>query len=285
MASSPPPADAVLPFTTLLQYRPIEGADLYHLSYAIDGYHLSDSWKGAAWVATQNQNSVIMMGNKARGGHWYGYHGEHMPQEWVIADVPYPDFSETDPLGKSWKSHNSIPMAIFYDPADLAQVAGGSLPSHQPQPYAAKRFDPGIFYGADREIRSLSYDAQNRRLYMLEFIEMYGVAIVHVWAVREVGTGVSGEPAKPPQEFLLLPNYPNPFNGVTKIAYVLPREERVLIDIFDVKGTKVMQLVDEPRQANRHEETVILNEQPSGVYWYRIKAGKWQGVNKMVLVR
>ncbi len=285
VAGSPPAANTVLPYTTLLEYGPVEGADMYHLTEAIDGYRFSDSWRDAAWISTQNQHSIVIMGNKARGDHWYGYMGERMPQQWVIADVPYPDFSTTDPLDKSWKSHNFIPMAIFYDPADLARVASGSIASHQPQPYAAKRFDPTIFYGADQEIRSISYDAQNRRLYVLEFIEFYGSAIVHVWTVNEVTTSVNERAPQAPQGFLLRPNYPNPFNAVTKISYALPAETRVVIDIFDVNGTKIMRLLDEPRLAGWHEEMVMLDKQPSGVYWYRIKAGGWQHVSKMVLVR
>ncbi len=295
VAGSPPPADAVLPFTTLLQYRPVEGADLYHLTDAVDGYHLSDSWKGAAWVATENQNSVIIMGNKARGGHWYGYNGEQMAQEWVIADVPYPDFSETDPLGKGWKSHNTIPMAIFYDPSDLARVAGGSMPSHQPQPYAAKRLDRSIFYGDDREIRSLSYDAQNRRLYMLEFIELYGIAIVHVWVLHEQITGVNGEAASPTQGFFLLPNSPNPFNMATTLAYDLAQPARVLVTIYDLQGRAVRRLSDRFQDAGRHR--LIWDgmddsgqRAAAGVYFYRLEALSenrviFRTAKKMVLMK
>ncbi len=121
----PAAANSVLPFTALLEYGPVAASDYYHFPNSVDGYLLSDSWRDAAWISAGAQNAVMIMGNKARGENWYGYIGERMAHDWVIADEPYPDFYSTDPDGKGWKSQNFIPMAIFYSPDDLAQVAKG----------------------------------------------------------------------------------------------------------------------------------------------------------------
>ena len=202
-----PAANSVRPVTTLLEYGSVAGSDYYHFPNSIDGYLLSDAWKDAAWISVGNQNSVVIMGNKARGENWYGYVGERMAHDWVIADIPYPDFNETDPDGKGWKAHNFIPMAIFFDPADLAQVARGAMPSYQPQPYAAIRFDPDIFYGTAREIRAISYDSQNHFLYALEFdCACEGALIVHVWHVHETATGVPEQSRSAPTSFRVLQN-------------------------------------------------------------------------------
>ncbi|MBN1997255.1 T9SS type A sorting domain-containing protein [candidate division KSB1 bacterium] len=186
IGENPPTANSVLNYTTLLKYGPVEGTDGYFLPNAIDGYLLSDDWKDAAWLSAENQNAVVILGNKARGQHWYGYIGEHMRHDWIIADVPYPEFYITDPDGKGWKAHNFIPMAILYDPDDLARVSGGEIPSFQPQPYSAIRFDPKIFLGKKIEIRSMTFDPQSRLLFVLEFdYNRDGLNIVHVFNVNK----------------------------------------------------------------------------------------------------
>jgi hypothetical protein len=281
-----PAVNSVCPVTTLLAYGPVSGSDYYHFPNSIDGYLLSDAWKDAAWISVGSQNSVVIMGNKARGENWYGYVGERMAHDWVIADIPYPDFNETDPDGKGWKAHNFIPMAIFFDPADLAQVARGAMPSYQPQPYAAIRFDPDIFYGTAREIRAISYDSQNHFLYALEFdYAREGALIVHVWHVHETATGVPEQSRSAPTSFRVLQNYPNPCNAGTRIVYTLPAEEQVIIDLYDITGKRIGRLLDEPRSSGRHEESLDLSPCSSGVFILRVRAGIYSDSKKMVMVK
>ena len=105
VGAAPPAANTSLPFTTLLQYGPVEGTDNYHYPDAIDGYKHSDDWRGACWLSTGMQSAVAVIGRKAHGDNWYGYHGESMQHDWVYVDVPYPEFGATDPDGKGWRAH------------------------------------------------------------------------------------------------------------------------------------------------------------------------------------
>ncbi len=286
VGSSVPAANSVRPVTTLLEYGTVAGSDYYHFPNSIDGYLLSDAWKDAAWISVGSRNSVIIMGSKARGENWYGYVGERMAHDWVIADMPYPEFYETDPDGKGWKAHNFIPMAIFYNPDDLAQVARGTLPGYQPQPYAAVRFDPDLFYSAAREIRTISYDSQNHLLYALEFdYGRDGALVVHVWHVQETATQVVDNAVSAPACFQVLQNYPNPCNAGTRIVYTLPAEEQVIVDLYDITGKRIDRLLQVRRSDGRHEESLDLSSCSSGVFILRLSAGRFSDAKKMVILK
>ncbi len=187
VGGTPPAAESQLDITTLLQYGPVEGTDNYNFPNSVDGYKHSDNWREATWVSSTEQNAVAIIGNKALGNNWYGYIGERMHHDWVIADTPYPDFYITDPDGKGWKGHNMQPMIIFYNPSDLAKVAAGTMQSYEPQPYAALRINKNLFYGPEHEIFSATFDSQNKILYVAEFVrDPDGRLIIHAWHVESI---------------------------------------------------------------------------------------------------
>jgi len=90
-----------------------------------------------------------------------------------------------------------------------------------------------------------------------------------------------------PSEFSLSQNYPNPFNPVTKITYGLPKNEFVKLKLFDITGKEITVLVNENKQAGIYE--FDLNSEKyslsSGVYFYRLEAGNFTAVQKMVLLK
>ena len=85
-------------------------------------------------------------------------------------------------------------------------------------------------------------------------------------------------------------NSPNPFNPSTTISYYLPERMRVLLDIYDVSGRLVARLVDEEQQpgdkAVQWDGRGMRGERASsGVYYYRLQAGKGVISRTMVLLR
>jgi hypothetical protein len=93
-----------------------------------------------------------------------------------------------------------------------------------------------------------------------------------------------------PTHYSLNQNYPNPFNPSTTLAYSLKEAGRVTINIYNVLGQNVKTLVDEYQDAG--EYTKIWNgdddsgnDVSSGVYFYRIKAGDFSDIKKMVLMK
>jgi hypothetical protein len=86
------------------------------------------------------------------------------------------------------------------------------------------------------------------------------------------------------------PNYPNPFNPETSIPFVLGRDGRVTLRIFDVNGRFVATLLDENRGAGQHVarwdgRDARGRASSSGVYFVRLDANTMTATRKIVLLK
>jgi hypothetical protein len=93
-----------------------------------------------------------------------------------------------------------------------------------------------------------------------------------------------------PKEFELRQNYPNPFNPTTVIQYALPKTSEVKIQIYNILGQKVRNLVDESQKPGYKMihwdgKDDSGKEVSSGVYFYRIEAGNFVKCKKMILLK
>ena len=88
-----------------------------------------------------------------------------------------------------------------------------------------------------------------------------------------------------PEAFALGQNYPNPFNPATTIAYALPQAAKVELVVYDLLGRAVLTLVQGEQEAGRYEVIFDASRLASGMYLYRITAGSYQAVKKMILVK
>ena len=84
---------------------------------------------------------------------------------------------------------------------------------------------------------------------------------------------------------------PNPFNPNTVIGYYVPERCRVRLEVYDVEGSRVKVLVDESQGGGQHTASNWTGrytngaEAASGVYFYRLRAGKTMLSKKMILLR
>jgi hypothetical protein len=89
-----------------------------------------------------------------------------------------------------------------------------------------------------------------------------------------------------PAEFGLAQNYPNPFNPSTRISFDLPVASKVRLEVYNLLGQLVAAPVaGETMDAGRHTAAFDAGNLPSGVYLYRIQAGAFTAMKKMVLVK
>jgi hypothetical protein len=285
VGTDPPPPGGSLETTTLLQYGPVEASDNVHFPNSIDGYNHADDWRGAVWVSAGDQMSVALIGNKALGQNWYGYNGERMRHDWVIADVPYPDFWETDPDGKGWRAHRRQPMVIFFNPEDLAAVAGGTLAAHEPQPYAALRIPEDLFFGSAHEIFSAAFDSHHQILYATEFVrELEGRLVIHAWKVAPMPSSVLSA-ASDPSAFRLFQNHPNPFNPATTIPFSVKEPCRITLTVHNLLGKEVARPAEGRVGAGSHAVRFDASGLPTGVYVVRLTAGAFTASRKMAMIK
>jgi lysophospholipase L1-like esterase len=98
-----------------------------------------------------------------------------------------------------------------------------------------------------------------------------------------------------PNGYALLQNYPNPFNPSTKIEYSIPEENFVTLKVYDVLGSEIATLVNGKKSAGYYEVNFsAINGSASGgnaanlssgIYYYKLSAGNFSQVKKMILIK
>jgi hypothetical protein len=88
-----------------------------------------------------------------------------------------------------------------------------------------------------------------------------------------------------PEQFSLGQNYPNPFNPITTISYTLAHPAEVTLQIFDLQGRPVAELVKGQRSAGEHRVVWDASGLTSGIYFYQIHTESFRATRKMLLLK
>jgi hypothetical protein len=88
-----------------------------------------------------------------------------------------------------------------------------------------------------------------------------------------------------PAGFALSQNYPNPFNPTTNISFVLPEASDVKLTVFNMLGQRVAVLTQGMYSSGMHTVNFNAANLASGTYVYRIEAGNFVQVRKMLLLK
>jgi len=129
------------------------------------------------------------------------------------------------------------------------------------------------------------------REYLAQVIELFGLT-AEERRIYETAAGLSGKSGGLPAAFRLEQNFPNPFNPSTSIGYHVPENYpgRVLLAIYDLRGRQVRVLVDKTQRAGSYSAFWDGTDShgsavPSGVYLYRLQAGDFLALRKMILLK
>ena len=88
-----------------------------------------------------------------------------------------------------------------------------------------------------------------------------------------------------PISFALSQNYPNPFNPTTNIRFEIPQVGFVSLKVYDLLGREVTTLLNEKLNPGRYERSFNGKGLASGVYFYRLTAGTFTAIKKMLLLQ
>ncbi|MGE5433008.1 MAG: T9SS type A sorting domain-containing protein [Syntrophomonadaceae bacterium] len=83
----------------------------------------------------------------------------------------------------------------------------------------------------------------------------------------------------------LLQNFPNPFNPTTSIYYTVKSDSKVILQVFDILGNKVAELVNEVKPAGEYTASFNGSSLPSGMYIYKLQCGSYSETRKMLLMK
>ncbi len=119
-------------------------------------------------------------------------------------------------------------------------------------------------------------EASGKYLYRLKQIDIDGS--FEYSDVVEVNLGT-------PQVFELKQNFPNPFNPTTSIQFNLPQDGHVRLSVFNIVGEEVRELLNNNIAAGYHSVNFDASSLNSGLYLYKIEAGNFVQIRKMMLVK
>lgn len=116
----------------------------------------------------------------------------------------------------------------------------------------------------------------------------YDAAGDYAFAVVRYNNGFTSGVSSPkvaPQQFVVFQNYPNPFNPSTTIRYTIPGTGYVTLKVYDLLGKEIATLVSKRQAAGEYEIQWNPVGLASGVYLYRLQAGKLSETKKLLIVR
>jgi len=137
-----------------------------------------------------------------------------------------------------------------------------------------------------------AYDNQNVYIGIRCVSDSSTAFLVDDFSIHSDGGSIvaNNDPSTPALSNVLNPNFPNPFNPETTISYQLADKGPVSIDIFNARGQLVRHLLNETKEAGQH--SVVYdgrdnngNPVASGLYFYKMKTGKFSSTRKMVLMK
>ena len=166
-----------------------------------------------------------------------------------------------------------------------ATAAGGVTPYSYAWKYAVgPEYD--TFQSVGSNSSSLVFSNDVTFLLQITVTDDENFTGIDVHNVLVSGTGRSKiSTVRLPMEFGLDQNYPNPFNPTTTISYQLPEASRVTLTVFNTAGQEVALLIDGQVSAGFHTIQWNASGMASGVYFYRIKAGRFTDMKRMVVLK
>jgi len=114
----------------------------------------------------------------------------------------------------------------------------------------------------------------------LDTVNLSAIPVIHY----ETPTFTKGNSASPDQ-FVLYPNYPDPFNQSTIIRFAIPRLSLVNLRVYDVLGKEVATLVNKQLTPDTYRYQWDARNSASGTYFYKMQAGNFLEVHKMILMK
>ena len=125
--------------------------------------------------------------------------------------------------------------------------------------------------------------------YKLEDVSLDGERTWHGPVQATVSSSVADQVTQP-RTFALQQNYPNPFNPITTISYSVPEPSHVVLEIYNIQGTKVRTLVNRMQTAGAYTVTWDATDEWGGTlgggsYLYKFTAGDFSQVRRMTLLK
>ncbi|HCV43241.1 MAG TPA: hypothetical protein DGH68_07130 [Bacteroidetes bacterium] len=181
----------------------------------------------------------------------------------------------SDSLGSVVSNATDKVMYAFIRRSAPSTVSGLTQLSEHPPIWSERGYIPANFEyydaGGESGVIWVGLDAGLRKVYY----DRYNATPT---SVNPNGGGV-------PETYSLQQNYPNPFNPATTIEFTIPKSEFVTLRVYDLLGKEVQTLVAENLNSGTHKTRFDAGRFASGVYMYKLQAGKYFEAKKLMFVK
>lgn len=218
----------------------------YNLAYVYNTTTGPDEWVTTAAITTSDYSFYAIHNGGTDGG--FGVNDGN-------------GFTDAE----KWMSLSNGIAKLSAGPADISHVIGSGPFNLLP----GDTIDVGFVIGAGFNLEELIAIVETARLKYPQLI----------------ATNVGNDLIPLPVEFRLLQNFPNPFNPETIISWQMPDQNHVTLKVYDVLGNEVAVLVNEEKSGGIYETRFDASGLSSGIYFYRLQAGSFSQVNKMILIK
>ncbi len=169
---------------------------------------------------------------------------------------------------------------IFFDGASRPVSSGNAPYTGFFKPVEALSVFDGMDPNGDWTLRIIDHAAGGTKKSEEKILDTWGLKLL---VDKAEGTFIAGLEAG--DNFILKPNYPNPFKDQTSIDFVLAEPSFVRLSIFDAGGRLVEELINRDYSAGEHQLVWKTERQSPGSYFIRLETGKHLEYRKILLVR
>lgn len=274
-------------FVTGSYWSPTTGDDMMLLKYDLSGnlvwqkFYDFGNFEYGKLINIDSQSNIFITGQGAvTGGYFVG---------WLTAKFDssgnllwYNRFK----ANQSWEEY---PYFALIGPEDEIYVTG-----NVGEPFGGTTYNglETIRYNSDGSNPWVAdvnlYGGIGKGLALGDDLSLYAVGMYYYSVLKysqSDPTGVVQFSSEFPEKFNLEQNYPNPFNPTTKIRYSIPSSIFTSLKVYDLLGNEVATLVNEEKPIGSYEVNFNASTLSSGVYLYRLTAGSFTEMKKMILMK
>jgi subtilisin family serine protease len=193
----------------------------------------------------------------------YTWYNNHPKLQWQVSSDPALDHYEIwKKKNGSWSLKSTTTNTYYVDGSEIKYTGGGNKKYVDYKVRAVDEYDLKSTYTNSVHILVSGTNNQEKIIALSDLDDQDQI-----------------------HEYLLYDNYPNPFNPSTTIIFDLPEENYVEIKVYNIQGQIVANLVDNVFEAGRHTVQFDGDNLTSGVYFYKLTAGYFQDIKRMLLIK
>ncbi|MBI1805870.1 MAG: T9SS type A sorting domain-containing protein [Ignavibacteria bacterium] len=260
-------------------YSVIDGWNMVSVPRTVSDYSKSAVFPSAVSNAFAYEGSYVIKSTLANGvGYWLKFSNNQQ-----VSMTGYTHTLDTVNVQQGWNMIGSISQSILVTtiPSIPSGIVTSNFFGYQGSYIISSTIEPGKAYWVKVN--------QNGKLILSSSSSNPSSVPIRIVPTSELPPPPPeremAEVKEVPKEFALRQNYPNPFNPTTVIHFELPVASHVSLKVYNVLGQEVAMLVDEMQDAGFKSVQWDASHTPSGVYFYRLNAGTFYDVKRMLLLR